>query len=167
MPIDLSQYTQYNNCLSPDCPFLKEVRMCAQAANVADDFTAIWSRQQAQDFDLNENNTAPELGEDFPLAAPDLWIWDTWPLTNEDGDVAEIQGYKLIFALTAPRSVGWNDRHNIAAIRYFYSKDGKNWTPAGPAYDPNDAPGSRQWAGCAILDHTNRVHLYYTAVGRE
>lgn len=127
----------------------------------------IWSRQQAQNFELTKENTAPNIDANFKLAAPDLWIWDTWPLTKKDGSVATVNGYKVIFALTAPRSVDWNKRHDIAIISCFYSVDGENWTYEGSAYNPEDAFGSRQWAGSAMLDENGKVQLFYTASGRK
>lgn len=132
-----------------------------------DDFTAIWSRQDAQDFNLTKNNTAPEIEKDFDLVEEDLWVWDTWPLQEKDGSVATINGYKVAFALTAPRDVGWTERHNIARIGVFYSKNGQDWTYSGIAYDMDKVLGSRQWAGSAIIDEKDRVHLFYTASGRK
>lgn len=129
--------------------------------------TAVWSRQQAQNFKLTNENTAPNINPNFKLAAPDLWIWDTWPLTRRDGSVAEVNGYKIIFALTAPRSVDWNKRHDISIISYFYSENGKDWTCKGTAYNVEDALGSRQWAGSAMLDENGKVQFFYTATGRK
>lgn len=104
--------------------------------------TCIWSRQQAQNFKLTRENTAPYINPDFKLAAPNLWIWDTWPLTKRDGSIATINGYMVIFALTAPRSVDWNKRHDVAVISYFYSMNGRDWIYRGPAYNVIDALGS-------------------------
>lgn len=130
-------------------------------------YTEIWSRQQAQNFELTKENTAPNINPNFKLAAPDLWIWDTWPLTKRDGSLAVVNGYKVIFALTAPRNVEWNKRHDVAVISYFYSEDGKDWTYKGPAYNIEDALGSRQWAGSAMLDENGKVQFFYTATGRK
>ncbi|MGP7816627.1 glycoside hydrolase family 68 protein [Niallia sp. 01092] len=126
-----------------------------------------WTRQQAQNFKLSSKNTSPEIDKYFPLAVNNLWIWDTWPLTTEEGKIAKVNGYKVIFALTAPRSIGWNDRHFEAAIRYFYSKDGVSWKMGGLAYKNEDALGQMQWAGSSIITKDNKVHLYYTATGRS
>lgn len=129
--------------------------------------TAIWSREQAQNFVLTDENTAPNINPNFKLADSNLWIWDTWPLTKRDGSVATINGYKVIFALTAPRSVDWNKRHDVAIISCFYSENGKDWKYKGPAYNIEDALGSRQWAGSAMLDENGKVQFFYTATGRK
>lgn len=129
--------------------------------------TCIWSRQQAQNFKLTRENTSPYINPDFKLAVPNLWIWDTWPLTKRDGSIATINGYMVIFALTAPRSVDWNKRHDVAVISYFYSMNGRDWIYRGPAYNLIDALGSRQWAGSAVLDENGKVQFFYTAAGRK
>jgi levansucrase len=128
---------------------------------------SIWSRQQTQKLLFTKENTVPDIDPNFKLAAPDQWIWDTWPLTKRDGSVATVNGYKVIFALTAPRSVNWNKRHDIARISCFYSIDGKHWILEGPAYSLEDALGSRQWAGSAMLDENGKVQFFYTATGRK
>lgn len=128
--------------------------------------TPVWTRQHASNFVLTEDNTAPEIN-DFEHVAPDYWIWDTWPLKDRDGKVATVNGYKVAFALTASKEYTWHGRHDVAEIRYFYSKNGKDWTMGDIAYDPDEAYGSRRWAGSAIIDENDRVHLFYTATGRE
>ncbi len=145
--------------------FLNFKQLAHEKANI--DYTEIWSRQQAQNFEITRENTAPNIDPNFKLAAPDLWIWDTWPLTKRDGSLAVINGYKVIFALTAPRNVDWNKRHDVAIISYFYSEDGVNWKYKGPAYNIEDALGSRQWAGSAMLDEDGKVQFFYTATGRK
>lgn len=134
---------------------------------INEDHPAIWSRQEAQNFKLIKENTAPNINPSFKLVAPDLWIWDTWPLIKGDGSVATVNGYKVIFALTAPRKVDWNKRHDIARISFFYSLNGRDWNYGGPAYNLEDALGSRQWAGSAILDENGMVQFFYTATGRK
>nr|WP_242851478.1 glycoside hydrolase family 68 protein [Clostridium sp. DMHC 10] len=129
--------------------------------------TSIWSRQQAQGFELTKENTAPNINPNFKLVAPNLWVWDTWTLLKRDGSPAVVDGYKVIFALTAPRNVDWNKRHDVAVISYFCSKNGKDWMYKGPAYSVEDALGSRQWAGSAMLDENGRVQFFYTATGRK
>ncbi len=137
----------------------------ALAANVADDYTAIWSRQQAEKVTLTKETTAPMVDMDFKLVAPDQWVWDTWPLQNRDGSLTIVNGYKIAFALVAPRALGWNDRHTEARIGMFYSKNGKDWTYAGIPYNYDNALGHMQWAGTAMMDEKGKVHLFYTATG--
>ncbi|NOU76691.1 glycoside hydrolase family 68 protein [Paenibacillus sp. LMG 31458] len=131
---------------------------------VPDDFTSIWSRQQAEKVALTQQNTAPKIDTNFNLVAPDQWVWDTWPLENRDGSLAIVNGYRIAFALVAPRTYSWGDRHTHARIGMFYSKNGKDWTYAGVPYNTDKALGHHQWAGTAMLDEKGKVHLFYTAV---
>lgn len=139
----------------------------AFAAELSSDYTSIWSRQQAEKVSPTDKTTAPKIDLDFDLVAPDQWVWDTWPLQNRDGSMAIVNGYRVAFALVAPRSLGWGERHTEARIGMFYSKNGKDWTYAGIPYDYNKALGHMQWAGTAMLDDNGKVHLFYTATGEK
>lgn len=134
-------------------------------AMAAENQTSVWSRQQAEKVKLTEETTAPEVDLEFDLVAPDQWVWDTWPLQNRDGSLAIVNGYRVAFALVAPRSLGWGERHTEARIGMFYSKNGKDWTYAGIPYEYENAKGYMQWAGTAMLDEDEKVHLFYTATG--
>ncbi|MCM3602713.1 glycoside hydrolase family 68 protein [Robertmurraya korlensis] len=131
----------------------------------AENQTSVWSRQQAEKVKLTEETTAPEVDMEFDLVAPDQWVWDTWPLQNRDGSLAIVNGYRVAFALVAPRNLGWGERHTEARIGMFYSKNGKDWTYAGIPYEYENAKGYMQWAGTAMLDEDEKVHLFYTATG--
>ncbi|WP_227937168.1 glycoside hydrolase family 68 protein [Alkalihalobacillus deserti] len=131
--------------------------------SIEDDYTSAWSRQQAEKVALTEETTAPIIDMDFEDVAPDVWVWDTWPLQNRDGSLANVKGYKIAFALVAPRTYTWHDRHTEARIGMFYSKNGKDWTYAGIPYDYDNALGHMQWAGSAMLDEKGKVHFFYTA----
>ncbi|WP_345243195.1 glycoside hydrolase family 68 protein [Pontibacillus salipaludis] len=128
---------------------------------------AAWTHQEASKIERDSSNTAPLIEkEEIEQMAPNHWVWDTWPLRNKDGSVAKVNGYKVIFALTAPDDVLPGKRHDIATIRYFYSKNGQDWKMGGEAFDPEQAYGSRQWAGSAMVEDGN-IHLFYTATGRK
>ncbi|SFF56954.1 levansucrase [Halobacillus alkaliphilus] len=128
--------------------------------------TPVWSREDVQDFNLTEDNTAPNI-DSFTDIAPDYWVWDTWPLRDRDGSIAKINGYYVTFALTASKEHTWSGRHDHAVIRYFYSKNGKDWTMGEVPYDKEKALGYRQWAGSAMMEKDGTIHLFYTATGRK
>ncbi|GGD15876.1 glycoside hydrolase family 68 protein [Pontibacillus salipaludis] len=142
--------------------------LSTQVQAEVDEDTSVWSWEQADKIERTDENTAPQISEEeIKDIAPDLHVWDTWPLRNRDGSVARVNGYKVIFSLTAKKEgVTPSERHGIAKIRYFYSKDGKSWEMGGLAYDPEQALGSRQWAGSAMIDD-GKVNLFYTATGRK
>lgn len=128
------------------------------------DETPRWTRAQAARVDRRSEVVAPVVYPPDDVDAPDLHVWDTWFLRNRDGSIAEIDGYRVVFSLTAPAELLPKDRHDVATIRYFYSRDGREWTRGGPVFEDDAALGSRQWSGSALYDD-DRLYLYYTATG--
>ena len=131
-----------------------------------DDYTAVWTRAQALKVNLDPTNTKPLIPPDFPVMNNQVWVWDTWPLTNINTEPISYKGWNVIFSLVAPRSVGFGDRHQVATIGYFYSRDAKTWRYGGEVFPGGrtNALGTRQWAGSAVLTG-EQVNLFYTASG--
>jgi levansucrase len=145
----------------------------ARAAQVAgpayapeDNFTAVWSRAQALKVRRDPTNTKPKIPPDFPVMSTEVWVWDTWPLTNLNVEPISYRGWNVIFSLVAPRTIGFGQRHQVATIGFFYSRDAKTWTYGGTVFPGGrtEALGTRQWAGSAVLTG-DEVHLFYTASG--
>ncbi|MEK3806380.1 glycoside hydrolase family 68 protein [Bacillus sp. FSL H8-0547] len=100
----------------------------------------------------------------------DLDVWDTWPLQNADGTVAEYKGYHIVFGLAGdPKNA------NDTFIYMFYKKAGDNsldaWKNAGRVFDSNDknVPNdpylkrqSEEWSGSATFTEDGEVRLFYT-----
>jgi levansucrase len=125
-----------------------------------------WSRQEAERIQRTDANTAPVIEEEVDKLSEDLYIWDTWPLRDRDGSITKVNGYQVIFSLTAPNDVVPGARHNLATIRYFYSKNGHDWELGGKVFD--DPEGHHQWAGSAMYDHEeDQLYSFYTAVSSE
>lgn len=126
-----------------------------------------WTREQAEQIRITPNNAASVINEPFPRISPDLWIWDMWPLTEKDGSTAVLPGgWRVLFALTAPKSVLPGKRHDVAKIGYFYSRNGADWIQGGPVFPEGDPLGSRQWAGSAFVED-DTINFFYTATGRR
>jgi levansucrase len=126
-----------------------------------------WTRSQAAAIRRSEETVGPIVYPPAERIDADLHVWDTWCLRNRDGTIAEIDGYRVIFSLTAPSELLPGKRHDVATIRYFYSRDGWEWTCGGPVFDEGAPFGSRQWAGSALYDDDGTVYSYYTASGRR
>ncbi len=139
----------------------------AVAYDPAGTFTATWKRADALKVRSDATNTSPLIPATFPVMTEDVWIWDTWPLTNLSTNVVTYQGWHVIFSLTAPRDIFFGDRHWQARIGFFYSRDGQDWTYGGPLFPAGYSLGSREWAGSAILREGNQVQTFYTASGRD
>ena len=140
----------------------------AQAQTYApqDDYTDVWSRAQALKVMRDPTNTKPRIPPDFPVMSNEVWVWDTWPLTNLNTRPVRYQGWHVIFSLTAPRTVPFGDRHWWARIGYFYSRDGSSWRYGGDLFPQRSPFGSREWAGSTVLVG-NQVNAFYTASGGD
>ncbi|MFO8114887.1 MAG: glycoside hydrolase family 68 protein [Halorubrum sp.] len=124
-----------------------------------------WTREQAASIERRHGNVAPSAGAPEVDPFPELHIWDTWLLRDPHGEIADVDGWRLAFSLTAPADLLPGKRHDVAEIRCFYSGDGETWHDAGPVFD-GGALGQRQWAGSALYDDGD-LYLYYTAAGDE
>lgn len=124
-----------------------------------------WTRGQAGRIERTADNVAPIVYPPDSDSHPDIHLWDTWILRNRDGSIADIDGWRVVLSLTAPSDLLPGKRHDVATIRYFYSRDGKQWRSGGPVFDDDRALGSRQWAGSALYDDGD-LSLFYTAAGR-
>jgi levansucrase len=139
----------------------------AASYDPAGDFTATWQRADALKVRSDATTTSPLIPPDFPVMTDQVWIWDTWPLTNLSTNVVSYRGWHVIFSLTAPRNIFFGDRHWQARIGYFFSRDGKEWIYGGHLFPAGYSLGSREWAGSTILREGNQVQTFYTASGHD
>ncbi|PAX06641.1 glycoside hydrolase family 68 protein [Sphingomonas lenta] len=92
-------------------------------------------------------------------------LWDHWPVLEEKGDLAEIAGGLLVVALSAPVLPDPDARHAMARLRLLHRR-GETWRDLGPLLPDGFSPGSREWAGSAVVDRERRrLTLYFTAAG--
>lgn len=95
-----------------------------------------------------------------------LDVWDSWPLAHEDGRTAVHNGRQYWFMLSAPAFPDPGQRHDAARIR-LVSVGADGWRDHGNALPDGTGPGSREWAGSAVLhDDRRNVTLFFTAAGR-
>lgn len=96
-----------------------------------------------------------------------LDLWDCWPLAHEDGRTVEHLGRNWWFFLSSPVFADPIERHGHARIRLIsFGSDG--WRDHGDAFPDGLTPGSREWAGCAVLmDDGLTVQHFFTAAGRR
>ncbi|MFT8321858.1 MAG: glycoside hydrolase family 68 protein [Bacillus sp. (in: firmicutes)] len=100
----------------------------------------------------------------------DLDVWDTWPLQNADGTVAEYNGYHILFGLAGDPKNGAD-----TFIYMFYQKVGEtsidSWVNAGRVFKDSDkfVPNDpflkyqeEEWSGSATLTSDGKVRLFYT-----
>jgi levansucrase len=105
-------------------------------------------------------------GDAVPIL-PEFDLWDFWPLQHEDGSTASKGGCTWWFFLSAPRFPDPGERHGVARIR-LVSHGSDGWRDHGNALPEDASPGSREWAGSAVLkDDGKTVMLFFTAAGRR
>ncbi|CAG9000782.1 MAG: Levansucrase [Candidatus Celerinatantimonas neptuna] len=142
--------------------------------------TTPWSRADAlKVYTDDPTTTQPEVPISFPTMNEDLFIWDTLPLRKLDGTIVSVNGWSIIFTLTAKKdsetyqnsdgsydiTTDWENRHGRARICYWYSKDSKTWTLGGRVMHEGVSPTTREWAGTPILlNEQGDIELYYSCV---
>lgn len=167
-----------------------------QAFAPEDNFTSKWTRADAgqlkrlsdssappQENSMPTSLTMPTVPQDFPdMSNGKVWVWDTWPVTDEDGNQYSVNGWEIIYSLVADRSIRFDDRHTSAKIGYFYrpanlpeTKRPKNggWTYGGLVFHEGvtdqifaDRSFSHQtqWSGSARIFKDGEVKLFFTNV---
>ncbi|MDG5777691.1 glycoside hydrolase family 68 protein [Haloarculaceae archaeon H-GB1-1] len=134
-------------------------------SSVGDPSHSQWSRDQAAGIERTPGAVAPIIYPPDSDPARDVHVWDTWLLRDRHGRVADVDGWRVAFSLTADADLLPGKRHDVATIRYSYSRDGQHWQVGGPVFD-DDALGQRQWAGSALYDDGD-LYLFYTAAGQD
>ena len=122
-----------------------------------------WTEAQAGGISRSADTVVPVIRPPETDPAESVHVWDTWLLRDRNGGMATVDGYQVAFSLTATSDLLPGKRHDVAEIRYFYSRDGRRWHDGGPAFDGGSL-GQRQWAGSALYDDGD-VYVYYTAAG--
>lgn len=148
---------------------------------IASDFTAKWTRADARQImsvqndttvatgenSLPESVTMPEIPVDFPIMTDEVWVWDTWSLTDEHANQMSYMGWDVIFSLVAPRSIPFDERHWSARIGFFYRKStaeaNSEWTYGGYLFPDDTSLSNTEWSGSTRLMQGNKVRVFYTA----
>ncbi len=168
-----------------------------QAYDPESTFTMRWTRADVRQIKAQSHTataadknslpaslTMPDIASNFPLINPNVWVWDTWPLSDVRANNLSFKGWEVIFSLTADPHAGYSfdDRHVHARIGFFYRKAGipasqrpadGGWTYGGHLFPDGSsvrvfgtAPMTQnaEWSGSARLTNGNNVSLYYTAL---
>jgi levansucrase len=138
---------------------LAEARQLQQAAR--------WSARDVVRISDAAQPTIPVIERaDIRALIPGLDLWDSWPIQHRDGRTAEFDGTTLWMMLSSRALPDPALRHGEARIRLIAQTDDK-WVDCGNLLPDGLAPGTREWAGSAILDDDGQtVTLYFTATGR-
>jgi levansucrase len=128
---------------------------------------ARWSAADVARIADAETPTIPVITvKDVRTLIPGLDLWDSWPIQTRDGRTANIGGATLWMMLSSRALPDPALRHGEARIRLI-AQTGGNWVDCGNLLADGFGPGTREWAGSAILGDDDRtVTLYFTATGR-
>jgi levansucrase len=86
-----------------------------------------WTREHATRITRTEETVAPIIYPPESTPDPDVHVWDTWLMRDRHGRVAEVDGWRVAFSLTAPADLLPGKRHDVARIRCFASRNGQEW----------------------------------------
>ena len=126
--------------------------------------TTRWTATDVANIRADPATTAPLIETSAVariLAGVDLW--DLWPIQHRDGSVADVAGGALYMLLSAPASPDPEARHGLSRIRLMLNSAGQ-WRDLGLLFPDGFTPGSREWAGSAVLD-ADQVTVWFTAAG--
>ena len=159
-------------------------------------YTSKWTRADARQLaamsdptapprtnSMPEEYTMPTVPQSFPdMSGGEVWVWDSWPLTDAQANQYSYKGWEVIFSLVADRRLGFDDRHTYAKLGYFFRPasipsaqrpvDG-GWTYGGLVFPPgvsgeifDDQTFTHQteWSGSTRIFSNGQVKVFYTAV---
>ena len=146
-------------------------------------FTSKWTRADARQIMAQSDSTVtpgqssmspavtmPEIPKDFPEMNDEVWVWDTWSLTDEDANQLSYAGWDVIFALVADRNAGYtfDQRHWNARIGYFYRPTDANpwtdqWVYGGHVFPEGTSISNTEWSGSTRFIDKGKVQVFYTA----
>ena len=125
-----------------------------------------WTREDATRIRPTAANTFPpfDTGK-IKALMPGYHVWDNWFVLDEEGNIADIYGYTVLFALVRPID---DEKSAHAKIGYFYSVDGVHYIPGGFVFRENLFSDVQEWSGSTILRNDGRLQTFYTvAMGVE
>jgi levansucrase len=154
-----------------------------KAYDPEDDFTSKWTRADARQIMAQSNpnvakgvssmplgQTMPEIPKEFSAMNDDVWVWDTWSLTDSAANQVSYKGWDVVFSLVADRRAGYDfdQRHWNARIGYFFRKSNANpktakWNYGGHLFPEGSSINNTEWSGSTRIAPNGKVQVFYTA----
>ncbi|MGA7227646.1 MAG: glycoside hydrolase family 68 protein [Acidimicrobiia bacterium] len=130
--------------------------------------TTAWTAGMVASITEQDVSYAPLITDfDTRKILPDLDLWDMWPVRDREGRIATLGSAEGWMALSASAVGAPGGRHDVARIRLVSRREDR-WLDLGNLFPDGESPGSREWAGSAILESDDAsMTVYYTAAGRR
>ena len=123
--------------------------------------TTAYPRSLAAQIKHKEETTFPAFDTGRLGALLDGWhVWDSWFVMTEDGQVADINGHRVLIALVRP--VEGDTGGSGEKIAFFYSADGVHYTHGGFLFEQSIYDDIREWSGSTIKRDDGRIQTFYT-----
>ena len=128
-------------------------------------YTAIhtnhWTIENARCIRATNSNTFPAF-DPFKLKQlmPGYQAWDNWLVRDEEGNIADVNGFRVLIALVRPVGADFSQGERIA---YFYSKDGVHYVLGGFLFGDHKLYNDvREWSGSTLLRQDGKLQTFYT-----
>jgi hypothetical protein len=135
---------------------------------------ARWTPEQAGTIQVTADVQAPEVDQNQLLDIfPGQMVSDVWPLLDRDGNIAQVDGWYVMLALTAPEGAAGQTERGIqpgafgaqGSLRYAVSQDGSQWVDGGPVAQGGGTTFEAQASGgSAVYDtQTGMITIFFAA----
>lgn len=120
-----------------------------------------WTREMASKIAQTPENTFPRFETAKVKTILDGYdVWDSWFVLNEQNEVADVMGFKVLVGLAREH----NDPEPAnARIMYFYSEDGVHYKAGGLLFGEQRLfADCQEWSGSTILRNDGQLQSFYT-----
>lgn len=119
-----------------------------------------WTRQQVSQIAADDAIDFPHFDpQQVKVLMPGYDVWDNWYVLDEDNQIADVQGFRVLIALAAP-----TDGFDETNLYYFYSRDGIHYHAAGKVFTTPLESSIQEWSGSTILRSDGALQTFYTVV---
>lgn len=119
-----------------------------------------WTRQQVSQIAADDAIDFPHFDpQQVKVLMPGYDVWDNWYVLDEQNQIADVQGFRVLVALAAPE-----DGFDETNLYYFYSRDGVHYQAGGKVFTTPLQSGIQEWSGSTILRNDGSLQTFYTVV---
>lgn len=122
--------------------------------------TTAYTLKDAMSIKETQNTKVPEFDTaKIKQLMPGYHCWDSDLAFYTDGNVADINGYNVLWALCRPEDADFSTANKIA---YFYTKDHVHYTLGGFLFSETLYSGISEWSGSMRYRDDGRLQMFYT-----